>query len=144
MEVELAYGDYEATITADGFTSKTESIAFRSNHKNFSVTLESATATVSAIVYLNEQPLNSQLVMLRTNSDFTSTPTVEGTVAFCTSSASSFVPLNVADPTTHYPTSNTSIPFGTYYLCVPRGSEYGYIEEFVVDGDKEVTITLTR
>lgn len=39
-EFELEYGDYSATINADGYTSKTESLAFRSNHKNFTVTLE--------------------------------------------------------------------------------------------------------
>ena len=141
---ELEYGDYVATITKDGYTTKTENIAFRSNRKNFNITLEEATATVSAIVYLNEQPLNSQLVMLRTNSDFTNNPTVDGTVAFCTSSASSFVPLNVTDPVTHTPTQSTDIPFGTYYLCVVRDGQYGYIEELVVDGDKEITITVTR
>lgn len=39
---ELPYGDYTATISADGFTSTTESIAFRSNHKSFTVSLTSA------------------------------------------------------------------------------------------------------
>ena len=141
---QLEYGDYTATITKDGYQTVTENIAFRSNHKNFNITLEEATATVSAIVYSNGNPLSNQLVMLRTNSDYVSNPVSDGTVAFCNSSADSFKPLNVTDPTTHTPTQSTDIPFGTYYLCVPILSkgQYGYIEEFVVDGDKEVTIQL--
>lgn len=38
---ELEYGDYEALISCSGYVTKTENIAFRSNHKNFTVTLES-------------------------------------------------------------------------------------------------------
>lgn len=38
---ELEYGDYEATIDASGYNTVTETLAFRSNHKNFSITLES-------------------------------------------------------------------------------------------------------
>lgn len=38
-EFELEYGDYEAEVSATGYVTSTESIAFRSNHKNFSVTL---------------------------------------------------------------------------------------------------------
>ena len=43
-EFDLAYDDYTATITADGYDSAEESIAFRSNHKTFTVSL---TATVN-------------------------------------------------------------------------------------------------
>ena len=38
----LEYGDYTCTVTADGYVTATESLAFRSNHKNFTVTLESS------------------------------------------------------------------------------------------------------
>lgn len=41
VEFELEYGDYSATISASGYTTVTETLAFRSNHKNFSITLES-------------------------------------------------------------------------------------------------------
>ena len=44
-EFELEYGDYEASISATGYVTATESLAFRSNHKNFSVSLESDTPT---------------------------------------------------------------------------------------------------
>lgn len=37
---ELDYGDYVATITKDGYATNTENIAFRSNHKNFTITIE--------------------------------------------------------------------------------------------------------
>lgn len=40
VSFELEYGDYSATIVADGYQTKTENIAFRSNHKNFTITLE--------------------------------------------------------------------------------------------------------
>lgn len=43
VEFELAYGDYTAAITADGYTDAEESLAFRSNHKNFTATLTAAT-----------------------------------------------------------------------------------------------------
>ena len=35
----LTYEDKSATITADGYTEKTETLAFRSNHKSFTVAL---------------------------------------------------------------------------------------------------------
>ena len=39
---DMPYDDYEATISATGFVTKTdEPIAFRSNHKNFTIALES-------------------------------------------------------------------------------------------------------
>lgn len=46
VEFDLEYGDYEATIEADGYTTATEELAFRSNHKNFTVTLEVAQLTI--------------------------------------------------------------------------------------------------
>ena len=36
---ELEYGDYTCTVTCTGYESATESLSFRSNHKNFSITL---------------------------------------------------------------------------------------------------------
>ena len=40
VEFQVEYGDYDATITKDGYLTATEEIAFRSNHKNFNVTIE--------------------------------------------------------------------------------------------------------
>ena len=36
---ELPYGDYTAEVTASGYDDAEESIAFRSNHKNFTITM---------------------------------------------------------------------------------------------------------
>jgi len=36
---ELEYGDYTATISKEGYVTATETLAFRSNHKNFTVSL---------------------------------------------------------------------------------------------------------
>lgn len=44
-EFDLEYGDYEATIEATGYVTATEELAFRSNHKNFTVTLTAAEQT---------------------------------------------------------------------------------------------------
>ena len=35
----MTYDDYEATVSADGYTSKTETLQFRSNHKSFTISL---------------------------------------------------------------------------------------------------------
>lgn len=40
----LTYEDKSATISADGYTTKTETLAFRSNHKSFTVALVEAEA----------------------------------------------------------------------------------------------------
>lgn len=36
---DMPYDDYSAEISATGYTTKTETLAFRSNHKSFTVTL---------------------------------------------------------------------------------------------------------
>ena len=38
-EFELAYGDYTANVTMTGYDDAEENIAFRSNHKNFTISL---------------------------------------------------------------------------------------------------------
>ena len=35
----LEYGDYACTVTCNGYEDTTETLSFRSNHKNFSITL---------------------------------------------------------------------------------------------------------
>ena len=42
---DLAYDDYTASITADGYEDATEEIAFRSNHKNFTISLTTSSNT---------------------------------------------------------------------------------------------------
>lgn len=36
---DLEYGDYTCTVNKTGYESVTESLSFRSNHKNFTITL---------------------------------------------------------------------------------------------------------
>ena len=36
---DMPYDDYSAEVSASGYTTKTESIAFRSNHKSFTISL---------------------------------------------------------------------------------------------------------
>lgn len=36
---DMPYDDYSAEVSATGYTTKTESIAFRSNHKSFTISL---------------------------------------------------------------------------------------------------------
>ena len=39
VNFELDYGDYVATVEATGFNTETSNLSFRSNHKNFTITL---------------------------------------------------------------------------------------------------------
>lgn len=38
----MTYQDYSAEVSAEGYTTKTETLQFRSNHKSFTVSLETA------------------------------------------------------------------------------------------------------
>ena len=38
----MTYDDYSASISAEGYTTKTETLQFRSNHKSFTISLEQA------------------------------------------------------------------------------------------------------
>ena len=151
VEFELEYGDYNATIEATGYTTATEELAFRSNHKNFTVTLTA-------------EPVPP-------------TPTTEGTVTVtCQDSGQTPLPANIlleegtyGDPDYKLwgvgvagddgtcvlkvpdeydaPTEVTAeIPFGTYslYALYDDGEVYlDYLDEaFVIDGDETVTVTL--
>lgn len=39
---DMTYQDYSAEVSADGYTTKTETLQFRSNHKTFTVSLTAA------------------------------------------------------------------------------------------------------
>ena len=47
---ELEYGDYTCTVTCTGYESVTEDLSFRSNHKNFSITLTESGGEESDLV----------------------------------------------------------------------------------------------
>ena len=50
-EFQVEYGDYTATISKEGYYPATESIAFRSNHKNFNITISAIHEDVMTLVW---------------------------------------------------------------------------------------------
>ena len=42
MFTDYEYDDYSVEVSAEGYTTKEETISFRSNHKNFTISLTSA------------------------------------------------------------------------------------------------------
>ena len=144
---QLEYGDYTATITKDGYQTKTENIAFRSNHKNFTITLESASGTGTVTVTgvdSEDNPTNMNAILLYTGE--MPTPQDDGNiVAFGSSNGSNVVQLHLWDTTTHQITDDPNIPFGTYNLYADNyGGSLTYNGTLTVDGDETVTITLTE
>lgn len=51
---ELEYGDYDCTVACTGYESVTESLSFRSNHKNFSITLTESDGTFDLTVTVTD------------------------------------------------------------------------------------------
>lgn len=51
--------------------------------------------------------------------------------------------LQVWDTETHQPTESTNIHYGTYYLFIEAGIGEPYSEQLIVDGDIDITLTLT-
>ena len=142
---ELEYGDYSATISADGYVTATESLAFRSNHKNFTVTLESAVNTGTVTVTCQnagETPLAGADVILYTGDTPPSDQDDSMIVAVGTTGEDGVAEMIVYDTSSHQATEVTDIPFGTYHLIAIKGSNE-YSGSLTVDGDEEVTITLT-
>ena len=150
MEFELAYGDYSATIEASGYTTATESLAFRSNHKNFSVTLEAVTGTGTVTVTCQDStqnPITDAKVYLSSHStfDWENLPSeIEYVVGWGMSDETTGIATLYYNDGTYEPTS-TDIPFGSYYLYAKSelGSEE-YSGTLTVDGNETVTITLTE
>ena len=143
---QLAYGDYEATISAEGYATVTEELAFRSNRKNFEVELEasSGTGTVTVTVQDSEQqPLKATNLFL-CNTDQLDPEDDSNWVAIEDSGPSGTATLTIYDTATHQPTEETQIPFGSYYLFAIKANFETYSSALTVDGDETVTITLTE
>lgn len=149
VQFTRAYGDYEATISAEGYTTVTEELAFRSNHKNFTVELEAETPVVTTGTVTvtcqdsSQQTTSYPSAILYTGDVPPSEQDDSMVVAGGSSDGDPFV-MVVYDTSTHQGTENTAIPFGTYTLFADaeRG-QISYTGTLVVDGDEEVTITLT-
>ena len=150
VEFSLEYGDYEATIECEGYTTATEELAFRSNHKNFTVELEAAAETGTVTVTCqdsSENKVEGAIVVMGTQAlddpaNFETWAATYG-VGLGTTDNDGECTLAHFDPQTLEPTSDTSFEYGTYYL-VSLGSDISSLnDELTVDGDEEVTITLT-
>ena len=148
---QLEYGDYTATISKDGYTTKTENIAFRSNHKNFSITLveSSGTGTVTVTcVDSDNVPLTSiDIAFIYTGDVPPSQEDDSMLVAMVSNVLGNVATLYLYDTATHQPTEETAIPFGDYTL-IANGEDVesvsvNYSGALTVDGDETVTITLT-
>ena len=146
------YGDYTLTIEADGYTTKTENIAFRSNHKNFTIALEQSggTGTVTiTCVYGDNQPLDELTdVILYTGDGVPTEQEDNRIVAIGYADSGNVATLVLWYSTAHEPTQDTAIPFGTYNIYASGrdgdGVVVGYNGTLTVDGDETVTITLTE
>ena len=126
----MPYDDYSAEISATGYTTKTETLVFRSNHKAFTISLEESltSGTVDVIVIVDDEPY-----------EYDCSPHLvvdEETIAEAYQDETN---LNVwhmfvdGDPT------KTQIPVGTYTLNASSGS-WNYEEEVTVDGNETITI----
>ena len=146
-EFELEYGDYSATISADGYVTATESLAFRSNHKNFSVTLVSATGTVTVTCKDSEELAVENATVFLTTETITidSPPSSDIILGGGVTGADGTITLKTLDGQ-QWSDTDADIPFGTYYLSgvsVDDETIASLNETFTVDGDETVTITLT-
>lgn len=150
----LEYGDYTATISKDGYVTKTENIAFRNNHKNFSITLEEDTPTGTGTVTVTcvdsqATPLSKVHNMLLYTGDVLPTEEDDSMmVATGYNESGNVVELLVWDTATHQPTEDKQIPFGTYNVIAEGEDTFSntvsYNGTLTVDGNEEITITLTR
>lgn len=150
---QLEYGDYTATITKDGYVTKTENIAFRSNHKNFSITLEEDTPTGTGTVTVtcvNEatDPITEVHSILLYTGEMPTPQQDSNLVAYGSNGEGNVATLYLWDTTTHQLTDDPNIPFGTYNIFADGLDEnensYNYMGTLTVDGDETVTITLTK
>lgn len=147
----LEYGDYEATISASGYVTKTEELAFRSNHKNFEIELEAETPVVTTgtvtvtTVDSESNPLENADVFLWDTDTFTDPTHLAGAVY---TSSDGTGTLKTLDGNYEPTETDAEIDFGTYYFNVEYTNgdvPLYYTGEFVVDSATEtVTLTLTE
>lgn len=112
---ETEYGDYKVTISADGYTTKTENIAFRSNHKNFTIALETiptGTVTVNAI-WRNDPMNNLQVYLLLEDAPIS----LDNLYAMGRTDATGTTPLYEKTSSGGQSTTIAQIPYGDYYYC---------------------------
>ena len=142
--LDMPYDTYSATVSAEGYTSKTESIVFDATHKSFTISLSAAVSAGTVTVTCKDESenlLDGAEVML-----------FEGEVsndpfAYGTTDSNGVTTLTLWDAETHQPTQDTGIAFGTYVLLAQyvdaQEDSYVYQNNLTVDGDENVTATLT-
>ena len=111
-----------------------------------SVEEKADTGTVTVTTVDSEQnPLEHSGVVLSTEPIDFSSQDDTGFVAYGLTGSDGTVTLNLWDITTHQPTQDTDVPYGTYYFggFNGDGGVKTYTGTLVVDGDEDVTITLT-
>lgn len=125
-------------------------MSFRSNHKNFTVTLESATGTVTVTCQYDFEGetstfFNDLTVALSTHDSFDWTD-LESEMEYVYGFA--YVDEIIEDGTVTLigREQTTDIPFGNYYLYANGGGSDGIVQysgTLTVDSDEEITITLS-
>ena len=80
VEFQVAYGDYTAVISKNGYHTATQNIAFRSNHKNFSVTIEQE--TILTFTVLDELNAPIEGVYVKIGDDIDGRTGADGKVSF--------------------------------------------------------------
>lgn len=147
----LEYGDYTATISKDGYVTKTENIAFRNNHKNFSITLVESGGTGTVTVTCVDSQATPLSKVNRVALYTGDVPPIEDDsmmVAGGYNDSGNVVELLLWDTATHQLTEDKQIPFGTYNVRADGEDTFSnpvsYSGTLTVDGNEEITITLTE
>lgn len=135
VEFDLPYGDYTVTVSKDGYGSVTDTLAFRSNHKNFSIVLDTmGTGTVTVTTIDGEDNKLGGADVWLTNGE-------DGEyIAGGITDANGECTLR-EDSTTDSPIAQ--IPYGTYDLYAIAYDQLFYYGKFTVNNESmETTITL--
>ena len=148
---DVAYGDYTVTIEKDGYVTKTEDVAFRSNHKNFSIELveDSGTTNVEVTTVDGEDtPLQSSALFLLTKSvtdpNFDENTDILGMGVTDENGVGTIMEFEI-DSETHQPVPTETpldVDFGTYYVFARNGATLTKEERITVDATHN-TFTMT-
>lgn len=146
----LDYDNYLVEVEKSGYYDYSENIKFRANHKSFTLNIEAEPATTGTVtVTCQPDSIATGRVVLSTHNTFDwedMQTEFEYTIAYGDfASPSTSCTLYTLDGQGQ--PVGTSIPFGSYYLYA-KGTKNGetvqYDGTLTVDGNEEVTITLTE
>ena len=145
---DMPYDDYSVSISADGYTTATETVQFRSNHKSFTVSLTATGGTGTVTVTCKdstEENVSANPIILTTEPFNPSSPSLDIVVGMGYATANTGVYTINEFTEQGQPTDTVKdVPFGNYYLYANNPiKSISYTGTLTVDGDEEVTITLT-